>query len=236
MSSMQPPECHLFSARSNKLTFQINCVEGLRIGGSGGGLEIGELVDANLSAIRDPGTGEFYIPGSSLKGKLRSVLEKELGKEHPKFPGEPCGCGLKSCKVCKIFGAHKKKDPESAPTRIVLRDSRMSADSLGIQKQRELASEPNVEIKTENTINRRTGTAQDPRSGERVLPKTVFDGEILIHIVEGDDAAELTQFVRHGLGIIEHASSLGASGSRGYGRVRFEKLQEKTIELADLKV
>jgi CRISPR-associated protein Csm3 len=219
-----------------RLTFEINCVEGLRIGGSGGGLEIGELVDANLSAIREPGTGEFYIPGSSLKGKLRSVLEKESGKEHPKYPGEPCGCGLRSCKICTMFGAHKKKDPESAPTRIVVRDARMSAESLRAQKQRELASEPDVEIKTENTVNRRTGTAQDPRSGERVLPKTIFDGEILVHIYEGDDASELTKFVRHGLGIIQDASSLGASGSRGYGKVRFDKLVETPIPLADLKV
>lgn len=96
-----------------RLTFQIKCLEGMRIGGSGGGLEIGELIDANLAAIRNPATDEFYIPGSSLKGKLRSVLEKQLGKADR----EPCGCGKNTCLICKVFGAHKKPNPESAPTR-----------------------------------------------------------------------------------------------------------------------
>ena len=54
-----------------KLTFQVRLAEGTRIGGSGGGLQIGEIVEPNLMAIRNPANGEFYIPGSSLKGKLR---------------------------------------------------------------------------------------------------------------------------------------------------------------------
>ena len=69
-----------------------------------------------------------------------------------------------------------------------------------------------------------------------MLPGTVFHGEILLHIYEGDDADEMTKSVRHGLGIIQEASSLGAGGSRGAGRVKFENLKEENIALKDLKV
>ncbi len=62
-----------------KMIFEIECVDGLRVGGSGGGLEIGG-VDANLTALKDPITGEPYLPGSSIKGKLRSILEREHGR------------------------------------------------------------------------------------------------------------------------------------------------------------
>ncbi len=215
-----------------RLTFQINCIEGLRIGGSGGGLEIGEVVDANLSAIRDPGTGEFYIPGSSLKGKLRSTLEKQIGK----IETEPCNCGLASCLVCKIFGAHKNPSAQCAPTRIVVRDARLSTGSREKMEADQKVGRPIVELKTENVINRRTGTAEHPRTGERVLPGTVFDGEILLHVYNGDKQKEFVDFIRLGLGIIQEASSLGASGSRGYGRVRFDKLVEKEFALDQLRL
>jgi len=215
-----------------ELRFQITCLEGLRIGGSGGGLEIGELVDANLSVIRDPGTGEFYVPGSSLKGKLRSVLEKKIGQ----IESEPCGCGRADCLVCKVFGAHKNPNAQCAPTRIVVRDARLSARSREALESAEKEGRPTVELKTENVINRRTGTAEHPRTGERVLPGTVFDAEILLHVYSGDNPKEFADFVRQGLAIIQEGSSLGASGSRGYGKVRFDALNEKITPLDQLKI
>lgn len=218
-----------------RLRFDIRLVEGTRIGGSGGGLEIGELVDSNLSAIRNPADGTFYLPGSSLKGKLRCVLERELNKFSDNGK-EPCRCGDESCPICKIFGAHKNAQPKSGVTRIVVRDSFLSEDSRKALLSDRAAGKPTVELKTENVINRRSGAAEHPRTGERLLPGTVFHGEILLHIYEGDDAAEMTKSVRHGLGIIQEASSLGAGGSRGAGRVKFENLTEKDIALKDLTV
>jgi CRISPR-associated protein Csm3 len=221
-----------------RLKFEIVCLEGLRIGGSGGGLEIGELVEANLALLRNPVNDEFYIPGSSLKGKLRSVLERKDGKVFVSNPrkseGEPCGCG--SCMICIVFGAHKNPNAPSAPTRIVVRDSFLSQDCRDSLKQREKESRPTVEIKTENIINRKTGTAREPRTGERVLPGTRFDGEVVIHIYEGDDQSKMIKLVRDGMGIIQDGSSLGASGSRGYGRVRFENVTEKVLKLDQLTV
>ena len=225
-----------------KLNFPIKLLEGTAVRGSGGDLKIGAIVEPNLAVIRDPVKGDFYIPGSSLKGKLRSVLEKEKGKENQNFPGEPCGCGDATCKICLIFGAHKYQNkevpiPPSAPTRIVVRDAHLSAASMKTLADRRAGSQPILEIKTENTVNRRGGAAKNPRTGERVLRDTVFDGEIILHIYEGDDAADLTKHVRHGLGIIQEASSIGASGSRGYGKVHFGPITgEEPIPLANLKI
>jgi len=214
------------------LTFKIVCVEGCRIGGSGGGLEIGG-VDPGLTAVRSPLTDEPYLPGSSLKGKLRSVLEKELGKT---LNGDPCKCGKKDCLVCVVFGAHMNPNADSSPTRIVVRDAPLSQEwRVRFQKAVESGS-TFLEEKTENIVDRKTGTAKHPRTGERVPPGTVFDGEIVLHIYEGDDSDTLAKFVRHGLGIIQDGSSIGASGSRGYGKVRFENVDQKRAQLGQLTV
>jgi len=214
------------------LTFNIVCVEGCRVGGSGGGLEIGG-VEPNLTLIRNPLTGEPYLPGSSLKGKLRSALEKEQGKA---LNGEPCKCGTKDCLICVVFGAHMNPNAVSSPTRIVVRDAPLSKEWREKFETAIKSGSPFFEEKTENVVDRKAGTAKHPRTGERVPPGTAFDGEIILHVYEGDDSDKLTKFVRHGLGIIQEGSSLGASGSRGYGKVRFEKVREEKKKLAQLTV
>jgi CRISPR-associated protein Csm3 len=218
-----------------RLRFEI-AVDGFRIGGSGGGLEIGGNVDANLSVIKNPANDEPYIPGSSLKGKLRSCLEKEAGKMSG--AGTPCDCGSKTCTICVLFGAHPRRGrrdaPDSAPTRIVVRDAAMTEGSKKDWEHRIEEGRPLLEEKTENLVNRMSGTAQDPRTGERVLAGTRFGGEIVVHIYEGDDEEKFAKEIRHGLAIIQEASALGASGSRGSGKVRFEGLQRENIPLNSL--
>lgn len=218
-----------------QLRFEIKLKEGTRIGGSGGGLEIGELVDANLSAIRNPANDEFYIPGSSLKGKLRSVLERESGRLSGNGR-EPCSCGEADCPICTIFGAHKNTQPKCGVTRIVVRDAFMSLASRKEFEEAKFAGKPTVELKTENVINRKSGAAEHPRTGERLLPGMIFVGEVLLHIYEGDDAKKMTEFIRHGMGVIQEASSLGAGGSRGAGKVSFVNIEEKIIPLHTMKV
>lgn len=215
-----------------RLRFQIITEGGLRVAGSGGSLEIGG-VDPNLTVIRNPLTGEPYLPGSSLKGKLRSVLEKKLGKA---IGGEPCKCGNADCLVCTVFGAHMKPGAASAPTRIVVRDAPLSETSRNKFLEAVKAGTPVFEEKTENIVDRKAGTAKHPRTGERVLPGTVFEGEIILHIYEGDPSDKFLNFVRQGLGIIQETSSLGASGSRGYGKVRFDNVQTVTLKLDQLTV
>jgi len=214
------------------LTFDIVCVEGCRVGGSGGGLEIGG-VEPNLTAIRSPLTGEPYLPGSSLKGKLRSALEKEQGKA---LNGEPCKCGRTDCLICVVFGAHTNPNAASSPTRIVIRDAPLSKEWREKFQTAIKSGSPFFEEKTENIVDRKAGTAKHPRTGERLPPGTVFKGEIILHVYEGDDSDKVTELVRHGLGVIQESSSLGASGSRGYGKVRFEDIRLEKKKIADLTV
>ena len=77
-----------------------------------------------------------------------------------------------------------------------------------------------LELKGENIINRKTGTAEHPRFIERVPAGAAFDFEILLQILEGDDEEALRGLVEEGLQLVE-ASYLGGSGSRGYGQVKF---------------
>ena len=98
---------------------KIYCVSGLCIGGSSNSLEIGGI---DREVIKNPITKEPYIPGSSIKGKMRSELEKRYGalkRERDKTTNltekEPCGCGRRTCLICKIFGAHKYPGAPSAP-------------------------------------------------------------------------------------------------------------------------
>lgn len=90
---------------------KIVCKTGLHIGGATEGFEVGGL---DNPVIKDPLTEQPYIPGSSLKGKLRHLLEWKLGpntynnEPHHFTPSKreaafgPCSCGR--CEACVIFG------------------------------------------------------------------------------------------------------------------------------------
>jgi CRISPR-associated protein Csm3 len=202
-----------------KLPFEIRVKEGgLAIHGSGGGLEIGSIVEPNLQVLRDL-EGYPYVPGSSIKGKLRSTLEKILGKQGNRS-GEPCGCG--ECTVCKLFGPHmwtKRYPPPCAPTRLVVRDAPLSAPSKAIWTQRKAEGKEVLETKTENIINRLTGAAEHPRAGERVPAGTAFSGEIILHVYGDDDAAMHRKTLTELMKVIGDASGIGSSVTRGSGMV-----------------
>jgi len=207
-----------------QLDFQIEVVDGLRIGGSGGELEIGGAVDANLNAIRDPITQDPYIPGSSLKGKLRSLLEKIYKTYDPPQRGgkeqsdSPCGCGKPDCLVCTIFGAHMNTNSLCAPTRITVRDAHLAPES---QARGQL-----FEQKTENIVDRKSGAAEHPRTGERIPPGARFDAHIILRIFDHDlDQKKTDDYIgaiQQALGLLEGADSLGASGTRGYGTIKIQ--------------
>ncbi len=125
---------------------------------------------------------------------------------------------------------------ESSPARIVVRDASFTEKYREDYVRRLAQGEPVIEHKTENIIDRKAGTAAHPRTGERVLPGARFGGEILLHIYAGDDAEAMAERIRHAMGVVQEFSSLGASGSRGYGRVRFENVKQETIPLAGVTV
>lgn len=199
---------------------KIECVTGLAIKGSNSDLNIG---GADSEVIKNPLTGMPYIPGSSIKGKMRSQLEKLKGLN---TDGKPCGCGKNDCNICKVFGAHKNSGAKSAPVRIIVRDANLSEETLELLKTRDFDDGNFLEVKAENIIDRNSGTSANPRFVERVPAGAKFDFKILLQIFEDDDKKELVRFVKEGLKAIED-SYLGGSGSRGYGEVRFIYDDEK---------
>ena len=226
-----------------QLDFQIVVVDGLRIGGSGGALEIGGDIDANLAAIRDPITNDPYIPGSSLKGKLRSILEKvhktyrwietppRSNNYQVKEQSEtPCECGKVTCVVCTLFGAHMNTESECAPTRITVRDAHLADESK--------AGGQLFEHKTENIINRKSGAARDPRTGERVPPGTRFNARIILRMYDADQGKSETYLkaIQQALGILQEADSLGASGTRGYGTITIANACTHRKQVSEISV
>lgn len=205
------------------ITGKIHLITGLHIGAGKDSIEIGGL---DLPIMKTPRTQAPYIPGSSFKGKMRSLLEvtQLLGKAAiaPRIneKGEPCGCG--QCLVCALFGAHKAKkevQQNMLPTRLLVRDAVLTPE---FQKKFADADLP-MEVKYENIINRVSGTAEHPRPVERVPAGVEFDFNLAIKIFEGDNEEELKNIILMGLKLIE-LDALGGHSSRGSGQVRFDDL------------
>lgn len=194
----------------------LTCRTGLRIGGSKEEMEIGGM---DNPVIRHPLTKVPYIPGSSLKGKLRSLLEYKTGKISSN--GEPCGC--MDCMVCRVFGPHKQASHQLGPTRIIVRDASMTPESVdSLEKLREDGL-LYAEVKSENWIDRRTGVAGRGglRTQERVPAGAQFDFNISVRIFEDDAESEIIEFIKTGLDMLPK-DTLGGSGTRGYGWVELD--------------
>ena len=204
---------------------KIYCITGLCIGGSSNALEIGGI---SQEVIKNPLTKEPYIPGSSLKGKMRSELEKKYGSKKQvgkdKFITDevnPCGCGKRNCLICTIFGVHNNKWAKSGPTRIIVRDAMFTEEFRSVIKNLPIAYGSYLERKVENIIQRDTGKANSPRTIERIPEGASFNFEIILRVFEGDDAKAMLECVEEGLRLVE-LSYLGGNGSRGSGQVKFE--------------
>ena len=198
-----------------EITGVIHCLSGLRVGGSDELLQIG---GTDLTCIKHPVTLKPYIPGSSIKGKMRSELEQRLGKFGGQYNNEPCGCA--NCLVCRVFGPHKNTRHELGPTRIIVRDAQSTHGG-------------ETELKSENVIDRKTGTALHPRKVERVVAGSEFSLRIGIQVWDFDSAAKyeattggeaLVEFVKDGLRALER-TGLGSGISKGSGEIQFRDLK-----------
>ena len=207
----------------------IKCETGASIKGMNNDINIG---GADSEVIKNPLTREPYIPGSSIKGKMRSQLEKKYGMKSSRGEAElsrPCGCGEKKCMTCVVFGAHMNTRAISAPTRITVRDASFSDKFREVLAQLPVESGSYLEVKAENIIRRDKGTADSPRFTERVPAGAEFELEILLQVFEGDDEQKMIDYIVEGLELIK-LSSLGGSGSRGYGKVDFDyKIEQKEV-------
>ena len=204
---------------------------GLRVGGNPPWLENGGIADFTI--IRNPLNGEPYVPGSTLKGRLRAILEKVEGKGRE--GGEPCNCGRKDCLVCVIFGAHKRPQADSSPTRIIVRDAPLTEESRTRLRELEAEGKSLVEEKAENLVDRDKGTTETPRWQERVWDAG-FQMEILLHVYDGDEPVRMLEFLRRGLGLVQEIGALGAGASRGSGQVRFEDIAVDPMTLESITV
>jgi len=203
----------------------IRAVTGLHIGGSPAALAIGAL---DNPVIRDALTGRPYIPGSSVRGKMRSLWEKMTGRTQ----NWPIGRGVKihicekeaaynECPVCQVYGVPGQLEA-SFPTRLVVRDAFLSDESEEELRLRAKTDYPYTEVKWEAAIDRVTSAAV-PRQMERVPADTVFQGfEAAFSIYEEKDLSRFLT-VLEAMQLLED-DYLGGLGSRGSGKIRFEKL------------
>jgi len=201
---------------------------GLRIGGSTTGLKIGGV---DLNVITDP-EGKPYIPGSSLKGKMRSLMEHKLGKVRDDGKVHYC-CNdseYERCPICKIFGISPTEKGMNiiAPvhTRLLVRDIPLYEKSIeGFKLELQY-----TEVKVENVIDRKKGCAISPRHIERVPAGAKFcsaDGkpiEMMVYTVYEENDKDLFKKVFEAMELLEH-DYLGGMGSRGYGKIEFKDIE-----------
>jgi CRISPR-associated protein Csm3 len=203
-----------------KINTSITLITGLHIGGNGENVEIGGI---DNPVIKLASKGDVpYIPGSSLKGKMRCLLEQAAGA--PKV-------GLDE-KVNNLFGITESKanNTNNQPSKIIVRDAMLSEDSKKMLLDCDNLDMPYTENKFENVIDRVKGIAQHPRQTERVPAGAEFNAEFIINVWDDDDEQELLALFEKGIRLLEN-DYLGGSGSRGYGQIKFG--ERKKTELSD---
>lgn len=197
---------------------EITCRTGLHIGGSDTELSIGGM---DNPVIRDPLSRQPYIPGSSLKGKLRSLLERSLDKEFNRRGGNEIWrheCNEPACLVCRLFGASTQggRDGRNIPSRIQVRDAFLTAES--VERLAEIDEGlPYTEWKSENSLDRVTCAAM-PRPIERVPASSIFSFEIVYTVEDPSQVQEDLDNLQAMFDLLED-DSLGGGGSRGSGKI-----------------
>ncbi|MEJ5260990.1 MAG: type III-A CRISPR-associated RAMP protein Csm3 [Anaerohalosphaeraceae bacterium] len=203
------------------ITGKIFVQTGLHIGASNDTMEIGGV---DNPVLRNPANEEPYIPGSSLKGRMRSLMEWHLGKLHPQ--GEVFMDTNPECPITRVFGHSASKDNKVGLTRLIVRDCFLSDES----RKAFAGGQDITEVKHENSINRITSMA-NPRPIERVVPGVTFDLDIAYRVLDtGDGGATdekyFKEVVLKALALVEK-DYLGGCGSRGCGKVKFIDLKDE---------
>src|SRR3984885_15162141 len=219
------------------LSGDLHCETGLHIGAGKGSLEIG---GADNPVVKDA-FGLPYIPGSSLRGKVRSLLENALGLTSPgelvylsKRKGQEVRIHQSDRpddEICLLFGRNPGRmervqgetleTSQATPARLAVFDSPLDPESITAQMRENLDDEL-TEVKSENAIDRITSQA-NPRTLERVPAGARFKTRLVMDVLCPEDAP-LFMRVLEGLRLLED-DALGGGGSRGSGRVSFKNLK-----------
>jgi len=216
---------------------EMHCETGLHIGAGKGSLEIG---GADNPVVKDS-HGRPYVPGSTLRGRVRSLLEQATGLAVPSelvFISKRKGQEVRihqsdrpDDEICVLFGRSpgrmdkvgggEVESNHSTPARLSVFDAPLIAESITPQ-MRETLDDELTEVKSENAIDRITSQA-NPRTLERVPAGARFRIRIVLDVLCEEDSV-LPGLLVQGLRLLED-DALGGGGSRGSGRVRFGDLK-----------
>ena len=215
----------------------MHCETGLHVGAGKGSLEIG---GSDNPVVKDA-FGRPYVPGSSLRGKLRSLLEQSSGLAVPSelvYLSRRKGQEVRihqsdrpDDEICLLFGRNPGRmervqgetleTSQATPARLAVFDAPLDPESITAQ-MREALDDELTEVKSENAIDRITSQA-NPRTLERVPAGARFQVRLVMDVLCEEDAP-LFGRVLEGLRLLED-DSLGGGGSRGSGRVSFSGLK-----------
>jgi CRISPR-associated protein Csm3 len=215
----------------------LHCETGLHVGAGKGSLEIG---GADNPVVKDA-FGRPYIPGSSLRGRIRALLEQATGMAVPSelvFVSKRKGQEVRihqsdrpDDEICVLFGRTPGRMERvsgdalegglASPARLAVFDAPLELDSITPQMRENLDDEL-TEVKSENAIDRITSQA-NPRTFERVPAGARFRARFVMDVLCEEDAP-LLGFLVQGIRLLED-DALGGGGSRGSGRVRFSNLK-----------
>ncbi len=192
---------------------KITLLTGLHIGGSKSDYEIGGVDNLVIKTKNKMP----YIPGSSLKGKLRSLLAKKRGWLTIEEEEEP---------LTEIFGHSGSNNKKGEVAQLLVRD-------CFLENKDETDNEKFLEEKTENSVDRKTGTASNPRDTERVVAGTGFKLDMIYDEYEEDGKLKTNEHfkeLKQGF-LLLMDDYIGGSGSRGYGKIKIEgvKIKKKNI-------
>lgn len=199
---------------------ELKLLTGMHIGKSNDFAPIG-AVDSVI--ITDPLTKQPIIPGSTLKGKLRTMLAK-LETDSPILNAHNKDSNI----IKRLFGA---SEPEIIESRLQFYDIFMNNAEELKNKETDLLY---TEIKFENTINRATAVA-NPRQLERVPAGAKFTFKLVYNCEFEEDLKEDIENLAKALKMIQ-LDYIGGSGTRGYGKITFSNFEVKCAGLTDAKI
>ena len=193
-----------------KISGDILVKTGMHIGGSSAFAAIG-AVDSPV--IKDVRTNLPMIPGSSLKGKMRSLLAKEFNEAvvEPDYD-DP--------RIIRLFGSAKGK----------VKRSRLLFSDMVLANEGELRSaglQSMTEVKFENSISRLTAVA-NPRQIERAVRGSIFELDLIYEVEAAEELLEDMEMLAEGMKLLQY-DYLGGSGSRGYGKIAFQNLEAELV-------
>lgn len=206
-----------------EISGKIKIMTGMHIGGS---KEFSAIGAVDSPVMRDSYTNMPFIPGSSLKGKMRYLLQERYGEKTLDIKASHNDDDLR---VLRLFGSSNDKSSEkSQKSRLYFSDSFVSnLEEIEARGIRGL-----TEVKFENTINRFTAVAE-PRQIERVIRGAEFDFSIIYNIEDEKEIEEDFKLIKEGFKLLEY-DYLGGNGSRGCGRIKIQDLKLEPVVGDDL--